>query len=79
MQKVVGSVSLQIATFREIPRDFSATVCARKRKRFAELATARAFGKKKPCGLQGLLRAADGTRTHDLLLAIVSTFRMNAC
>jgi hypothetical protein len=38
MQKVVGSLSLQIATFWRSPRDFSPAVCCAKGKRFAELA-----------------------------------------
>jgi hypothetical protein len=57
MQKVVGSVSLQIATFRRGLRDFSSAVCWPNSKRFAKRATVRTFQNKKTLRFAGLLES----------------------
>src|SRR5258708_13843787 len=67
MQKVVGSVCLQIDTFSRTPRDFSSAVWRETANGLPKAVTARTSQNKKTLRFAGLSEAADGTRTHDLL------------
>ena len=57
MQKVVGSVSLQIDTFSGTPSDFAVAVCWQTANGLPNAATARTFQNKKTLRFAGLLES----------------------
>jgi hypothetical protein len=57
MQKVVGSLSLQIDTFSRSPPDFSVAVCWQTANGLPNSATARTYQNKKTLRFAGLLES----------------------